>query len=126
KATYEELINIHEVGPRLAQSLVDFFSEKKNVEEIKRILERGFKFKVAKAKSSKLQGKIFVLTGTLETIGRGEAKKLLEEHGARVSGSVSKMTNFVVAGSEPGSKLVKAKELGVAILDEKEFLKMVK
>ena len=126
KATYEELINIHEVGPRLAQSLVDFFSEKKNVEEIKRILERGFKFKVVKAKSSKLQGKIFVLTGTLESLGRGEAKKLLEGHGARVSESVSKKTHFVVAGSEPGSKLSQAKELGVAVLDEKEFLKMVK
>ena len=126
KAQYEELINIHEIGPKLAQSLVDFLSENKNIEEIKKILKAGFKFKVSKAKSSKLQGKIFVLTGTLKCMERPRAKKILEDHGARVSGSVSKKTDFVVAGDEPGSKLEKAKELGVKVLDEKEFLKIIK
>ncbi len=126
KATYEELINIHEIGPRLAQSLVDFFSEVENINEIKKIREIGFKLTVNSLKSSKLQGKIFVLTGTLKSVGRPQAKKILEDHGARVSGSVSKMTDFVVAGDEPGSKYEKAQELGVTILNEKEFLKMVK
>ena len=125
KATYEELIDIHEIGPRLAQSLVDFFSEGENIHEIKKIREIGFKLTVNRAKSSKLQGKIFVLTGTLKSMDRPQAKKILEDHGARVSGSVSKMTDFVVAGEEPGSKYEKAKELGVTILNEKEFLKMV-
>ena len=102
------------------------FSEVENINEIKKIREIGFKLTVNSLKSSKLQGKIFVLTGTLKSVGRPQAKKILEDHGARVSGSVSKMTDFVVAGDEPGSKYEKAQELGVTILNEKEFLKMVK
>ncbi|MBI2609356.1 MAG: NAD-dependent DNA ligase LigA [Deltaproteobacteria bacterium] len=126
KASYEELLEIYEVGPKVAQSVSEFFKEKKNRDEVLKLLKIGFQFLSLKKTSSHLQGTIFVLTGTLNSLSRGEAKKLLEACGARVSGSVSKMTDFVVVGALPGSNYDKAKELGVAVLSEEEFLKKVK
>jgi DNA ligase (NAD+) len=121
-ASQEELQEVNEVGPRIAESIVEFFQEPKNRELVKRLEAAGLTFQGAKKqRGTKLTGKTFVLTGTLEKYSRDEAKKLIEDAGGRVSGSVSKKTDYVVAGTEAGSKLDKAKELGVSVIDEKEM-----
>ena len=121
-ASQEELQEVNEVGPRIAESIVEFFQEPKNRELVKRLEAAGLTFKGAKKqRGTKLTGKTFVLTGTLEKYSRDEAKKMIEDAGGRVSGSVSKKTDYVVAGTEAGSKLDKAKELGVPVIDEKEM-----
>jgi DNA ligase (NAD+) len=126
KATAEELEQIHEVGPEVARSIHEFFSAPANREEVKEIL----KFVTPRAPrrgagQGKLAGKTLVLTGTFPTLSRSDATKLIEEHGGRVSGSVSKKTDYVVAGEEAGSKLDKARELGVAVIDEAALLEML-
>jgi DNA ligase (NAD+) len=119
-ASEEELQQVNEVGPRIAQSLVEFFHEAKNRALLKELHERGLRLTGArKERGTKLAGKTFVITGTLAHYSRDEAKKLLECAGGRVSGSVSKKTDYVVAGDEAGSKLDKAKELGVSVINEK-------
>jgi DNA ligase (NAD+) len=121
-ASVEELQNVNEVGPRIAESIVEFFSIAANRKLIERLGEAGLAFKgKKKERGTKLAGKTFVLTGTLAKYSRDEAKKMIEDAGGRVSGSVSKKTDYVVAGSDAGSKLDKAKELGVAVIDEKEM-----
>ena len=121
-ASVEELQNVNEVGPRIAESIVEFFSIAANRKLIERLGEAGLAFKgKKKERGTKLAGKTFVLTGTLAKYTRDEAKKMIEDAGGRVSGSVSKKTDYVVAGSDAGSKLDKAKELGVAVIDEKEM-----
>jgi DNA ligase (NAD+) len=125
KASVEELEEVNEVGPRIAESIREFFDEPTNRELVKRLEASGLMFKgVKKQRGTKLAGKTFVLTGTLSKFTRDEAKKLIEDAGGRVSGSVSKKTDYVVAGSDAGSKLDKAKELGVAVIDEKEMEKL--
>jgi DNA ligase (NAD+) len=119
KASEEELQQVEEVGPRIAKSIVEFFAEPRNrelVEELRAadLTMRGKK----KERGTKLAGKTFVLTGTLPTYSRDEAKKMIEDAGGKVTGSVSKKTDYVVAGADAGSKLNKAKELGVAVVDE--------
>jgi DNA ligase (NAD+) len=122
----EELQQVEEVGPRIAKSIVEFFAEPRNrelVEELRaaRLTLRGKK----KERGTKLAGKTFVLTGTLATLTRDEAKKMIEDAGGKVTGSVSKKTDYVVAGTDAGSKLDKAKELGVAVIDEEQMRELV-
>ena len=125
-ATEEELVDVNEVGPRIAESIREYFDEPRNRELVKRLREGSLTFAGKKReRGTKLTGKTFVLTGTLLKYTRDEAKKLIEDAGGRVSGSVSKKTDYVVAGSDAGSKLDKAKELGVPVIEEKEMEKLV-
>jgi DNA ligase (NAD+) len=125
-ASEDELQAIHEIGPEVARSLREYFSDAGNVKEIRELLKyvtpeppkRG-------AGAGKLAGKTLVLTGTLPTLSRSDATRLIEDHGGRVSSSVSKKTDYVVAGEEAGSKLDKARELGVQILDEAALKKLL-
>jgi DNA ligase (NAD+) len=119
-ATEEELQQVNEVGPRVSASIAEFFQEPRNRALVEQLRKAGLTFTgKKKERGTKLAGKTFVLTGTLAHFTRDEAKKLIEDAGGRVSGSVSKKTDFVVAGSDAGSKLEKAKELGVPVIDEK-------
>jgi DNA ligase (NAD+) len=126
KASEEELQDVNEVGPRIAKSIAEFFQEPKNRELVKRLGDAGLTFEGKKKEhGTKLAGKTFVLTGTLAHFTRDEAKKMIEDAGGRVSGSVSKKTDYVIAGSDAGSKLDKAKELGVSVIDEAEMERLV-
>ncbi len=123
----EALQEIHEIGPEVAKSLREFFSKKENRKEIELLLKE-IKIqspKKASLLSGRISGKIFVLTGTFQTLSRSDATRLIEEQGGRVSSSVSKKTDFVVAGEEAGSKLDKARELGVKVIEERELLGML-
>jgi DNA ligase (NAD+) len=121
-ASVEELQDVNEVGPRIAESIAEFFSNPANKKLVDRLGRAGLAFKgQKKERGTKLAGKTFVLTGTLAKYTRDEAKKMIEDAGGKVSGSVSKKTDYVVAGSDAGSKLDKAKELGVAVINEKEM-----
>jgi DNA ligase (NAD+) len=122
----EELQEVNEVGPRIAQSIVEFFQEPKNRALVEQLREAGLTLTgKKKERGTALAGKTFVLTGTLPHLTREEAKKMIEDVGGRVSGSVSKKTDFVVAGDEAGSKLDKAKELGVKVIGEKEMQELL-
>ena len=122
RASAEELEEVDEVGPRIADSIVEFFQEPRNRELVKRLERAGLTLSgMKKQRGTRLSGKTFVLSGTLSQYSRDQAKKMIEDAGGRVSGSVSKKTDYVVAGSDAGSKLEKAKELGVAVIDEKEM-----
>jgi DNA ligase (NAD+) len=126
QAGVEELQNVNEVGPRIAESIVEFFSIAANRKLVERLHEAGLTLKgKKKERGTKLAGKTFVLTGTLTKYTRDEAKKMIEDAGGKVTGSVSKKTDYVVAGADAGSKLDKAKELGVAVIDEKEMEKLL-
>jgi DNA ligase (NAD+) len=121
-AKEEELEQVDEVGPRIASSIAEFFAEPKNRELVKRLREAGLTLSgKKKERGTKLAGKTFVLTGTLVHHSRQDAKKLIEDLGGRVAGSVSKKTDYVIAGSDAGSKLDKARDLGIPILGEKEM-----
>jgi DNA ligase (NAD+) len=122
QAREEELQEVNEVGPRIAESIVEFFQEPKNRALVKQLQDLGLRLTgTRKQRGTKLAGKTFVLTGMLPHLTRDEAKKMIEDAGGRVSGSVSKKTDFVVAGDDAGSKLDKAKELGVKVIGEKEM-----
>ena len=122
KASAEELEKVNEVGPRIAESIVEFFGDEHNRKLIGDLRKAGLTFTgQKKEKGTKLAGKTFVLTGTLARRTRDEAKKMIEDAGGRVSGSVSKKTDYVVAGSDAGSKLDKARELGVNVIGEEEL-----
>lgn len=130
KASEEKIQNVHEIGPKIAESVAEFFKDKKNIDLINRLKGAGLQFEIDKAKMSAMQNenfknKTFVLTGTLEKYKRDEAQKIIEDSGGRVSSSVSKKTDYVLAGEEAGSKLEKAKTLGVRIITEKEFEAMM-
>ncbi|MGO8785851.1 MAG: NAD-dependent DNA ligase LigA [Terriglobia bacterium] len=120
KATAEELVEAEEVGPRVAEAIQEFFEEKRNREVIEKLREAGLKFTQEQTRQAdgKLAGKQFVLTGTLPTYSRDQAKQMIEESGGRVVGSVSKKTDYVVVGADPGSKLDKARVLKIKTLDE--------
>jgi DNA ligase (NAD+) len=121
-ASAEELEEVNEVGPRIAQSIAEFFADEHNRKLVTDLRKAGLTFTgQKKQKGTKLAGKTFVLTGTLERHTRDEAKNMIEDAGGRVSGSVSKKTDYVVAGSDAGSKLDKARELGVIVIDEEEL-----
>jgi len=127
-ASAEQLAEAEDIGEVIAQSLVNWHGDKRNQKLIERLRAAGLNFRSElfqpRAKAGPFTGKTFVLTGTLPTLKREEAAAKIESLGGKVSGSVSKKTDFVVAGEEAGSKLDKAQKLGVKIIDEKEFLKM--
>jgi DNA ligase (NAD+) len=125
-AGVEELQNVDEVGPRIAESIVEFFSIPANRKLVERLGEAGLAFKgKKKERGTKLAGKTFVLTGTLPKLTRDEAKKMIEDAGGKVTGSVSKKTDYVVAGADAGSKLDKAKELGIEVIGEEELQRLL-
>ena len=127
EAKAEDLEKVTEVGPKVSESIVEFFSEPANRKLIKKLHAAGVRPTAEKReiKSQKFAGKSFVFTGALERRSREEAGELVQQHGGKLSGSVSKKTDYVVVGADPGSKYDKAKELGVTILTEAEFEKLV-
>ena len=129
EASVEELDAIHEIGPAVAESVHEWFRSPANIDLVYRLKAAGVTTEVDEQSTAKLDerfvGKTFVLTGKLEQFTRDEAAKLIEERGGRVSSSVSKKTDYVVAGSDAGSKLTKAESLDVAILDEDKFRSMI-
>lgn len=125
-ATADDLQSIQDVGPVVAQHIVNFFQEKHNKKVIAELLRHGMHWEeVKQARNLPLAGKTFVITGTLSSFSRDEAKEILENMGAKVSGSVSSKTSYVVVGEDPGSKYDKAKILNVPILDDKAFKQLV-
>jgi DNA ligase (NAD+) len=125
-ATLEELTSIRDVGPTVAISIRSFFDAPANQAVLQRLKEAGVAPTVEKKRvGGRLSGLTFVFTGTLAHLGRDEAKRLVESAGGNVTGSVSKKTDYVVAGSEAGSKLEKARNLGVTVLSEDELLEML-
>jgi DNA ligase (NAD+) len=120
-ATSSDFSAVRDIGATVAKSLAEYFSDARNASLVDRLLERGVQIEAVTASGSRLAGKSFVFTGTLESMSRDEAKALARSLGADVSESVSKKTSAVVVGSEPGSKAEKAKKLGVAVLTEKQF-----
>jgi DNA ligase (NAD+) len=127
-AGLEELQEAQEVGPKVAESVFQFFREPRNQELVDRLRAAGLQFEhsSSRPKAGPLKGLTFVLTGTLPSLSREEAKRLIESAGGKVSGSVSKKTNYVVAGEDAGSKLPKARELGVQILNEAQLMELIK
>ena len=131
KASLEELIEINEIGPKIAESIALFFKEKENLSIIERLRSAVLNFSQEEEKMRKekvaqiLAGKQFVLTGTLKDFTRTQAKEIISELGGRVTGSVSKKTDYIVAGEDPGSKYQKAQKLGVPIINEEEFKKII-
>ncbi len=129
-ATQEELENVNEIGVRIAESVVDFFGIEKNRKLIERLQNYGLQLELSEealeGKSDKLQGKTFVISGVFEKVSRKELKKLIEDNGGKVTGSISGNTDYLVAGENMGpSKLTKAEKLGTNIISESEFLEMV-
>lgn len=123
----EQLEEIHEIGPAIAGAITDFFAEERNRAYMDKLHDNGvmIKYDSAVKVSGKLNGKKFVLTGAMEKFSRDEAKRQIELHGGQVIGSVSKKTDYVVAGENPGLKLDKAKDLGIMVLTENEFVDMI-
>ena len=125
-ASQEELEQVNEVGPRVSESIREFFAEAHNREIVEHLRVAGLQFTAKKReRTEELANLTFVLTGTLPTLTREQAKEKIESAGGKVSGSVSKKTCYVVAGEDAGSKLEKAQQLGVAVLDEQGLLKML-
>jgi DNA ligase (NAD+) len=125
-AQLDDLLTVNDVGPVVANSIISFMSESHNREVIEQLLASGIEFQVEERIAGvDLSGKTFVLTGTLPTMSRDQAKALLEAAGAKVAGSVSQKTSYVVAGTDAGSKLEKATELGISVLDEDALMKLL-
>lgn len=124
----QSLMQVPEIGAKIAASLVSFFEEPENLETIEKLKAAGVNTKevVVTGAEGPLSNKTLVLTGSLESLTRNEATELIERHGGRVSSSVSRKTDYVVAGTDPGSKLDKARQLGIPILTESEFLELIK
>jgi DNA ligase (NAD+) len=123
----DALQQAEEVGPKVSESIRQFFHERRNRELVERLRKAGLTFEhtVRKKAAGALTGKVFVLTGTLPGLSREDAKSRIESEGGKVTGSVSKKTDYVVAGADPGSKLDKANELGVAVIGETELLSLL-
>jgi DNA ligase (NAD+) len=127
RASQEELQDVNEVGPRIAESIVEFFNLPANRKLVERLRAAGLTLSgQKKERGTKLAGKTFVLTGTLAKYTRDEAKKMIEDAGGKVTGSVSQKTDYVVAGTDAGSKLDKANQLGVKVIDEREMEKLAR
>lgn len=126
--TKEELIAVEEIGPTMADSIVDYRNNPQHIAIINGLMQAGLTMtvNVADEIGNEMDGEIVVLTGKLESMGRSEASKILESHGAKVTGSVSKKTTLVVAGEDSGSKLAKANELGIRVINEEELLALIK
>jgi DNA ligase (NAD+) len=127
KASFEELVSVQDIGDIVAQSVIEFFKEDKIVNSINELLNLGVKphYEEVKVLENEFAGKTVVVTGSLTGYSRTEIKEKLEALGAKVSGSVSKKTDYVLVGAEPGSKYDKAVELGIRILTEEEFNAML-
>ncbi len=126
KAKEEDLENISGIGGVVAKSVFDWFREEENKDLVRRLLKHVTILRLHKKKMTPLAGQSFVLTGSLSSVSRDEAKQKIKDLGGEVVGSVSKNTSYVVAGEDPGSKYDKAQELGVEILDEDDFLRMIR
>ena len=128
EATEEELCAIDSIGPRIAGSVRSFLEQPDNLAMIHQLRDLGLTFEseITETASDRLSGKTFVLTGTLPTLKRSEAQAHIENHGGKVTSSVSKKTDFVLAGEEAGSKLEKAKKLGITVITENDFFEMIK
>lgn len=128
-ASIEEISSVHEVGPKIAASIKAFFEDKASVQLIEKLKNAGLNFKIDEFKKVKFNGnfkdKTFVLTGTLEKYTRDKASQIIEEFGGKVSSSVSKKTDYVLAGEDAGSKLEKARKFGVKVISETDFEKMI-
>jgi len=125
-AKQEDLTVINEIGPEIAASIVEFFHEHKNINVMNKFSKAGVSPQKKEIQTNApLQGKSFVFTGTMESMGRNEAKTIVENMGGTIHSGVSKKTTYVVAGSDPGSKLDKAKSSGIKIISEEEFLKLI-
>ena len=121
----EELCEIPDFGEITADCVVDFFSHPQNIDLCKKLTSLGLNTSSTFVQlDNRFEGLTFVLTGTLPTLSRDEASEMIKMQGGKVAGSVSKKTSYVLAGEDAGSKLVKAKNLGITIIDEEEFLKM--
>jgi DNA ligase (NAD+) len=126
KATFEELVSIRDIGATVAQSICTFFANSDNLDIIRRMLESGVSPAAEQKKvGGRFTGKTFVFTGALSRFTREEAQRMVEAEGGTAVGSVSKKTGFVVAGADAGSKLAKARELGVPVLGEDEFIELI-
>ena len=127
-ARLEELSEIDDIGPIMAQSIVEFFGGEQTKDLIKRLKEAGVntESKEIESEDNRFEGNTFVLTGSLQKFTRDEASNIIEKFGGKVSGSVSKKTSYLIAGEDAGSKLEKARNLGTTILSEDEFLEMIK
>ena len=128
KATVEDLTNVHDIGEVTARHIAEFFTDAANIKLIEELKNLGLKLEDDTPKvesNSEIAGKSFVLTGTLSRYKRDDAAKLIEERGGIVKGSVSKKTDYVIVGEDAGSKLTKAKELGIKILSEDEFINLI-
>ena len=127
-ASLEELSEIDDIGPIMAQSIVEFFEGEQTKDLIKRLKEAGVntESKEIESEDNRFEGNTFVLTGSLQKFTREEASNIIEKFGGKVSGSVSKKTSYLIAGEDAGSKLEKARNLGTTILSEDEFLEMIK
>lgn len=124
-ASRDSLLKTHEIGPQVAESLLSFFADPRNLEVLRQLETFGVHPKSSTApQGTDLAGKVFVFTGKLERFSRSEGEELVEQQGGRASGSVSKKTDYLVAGPGAGSKLTKAEQLGVSVLNEEEFLKL--
>ena len=128
-ATEQELINLEEFGQTMTDSVVEFFKEEKNISVIEKLKEAGVNTKLIESDDADIP-KIFekmkiVLTGTLPTLKRNDAKEMIEKRGGKATSSVSKSTSFVLAGEEAGSKLTKANDLGIKVIDEEKFLQLI-
>ena len=129
-ASFEDLINVDEIGERIAQSILDFSGDSENIQLINRLKSYGVQLEVSaeslENQTDKLQGKVFVVSGVFHQMNRNELKKAIEDNGGKVSSSISKKTDFIVAGDNMGpSKLTKAQDLGIAIISEQDFIDMI-
>ena len=128
KASFEDLSAINDIGPIVANSIKEFFEQEQTLDLIKKLKEAGVNMnsKEEEIQDNRFEGKTFVLTGSLENYTRGEASNIIEKFGGQTSGTVSKKTDYVLAGEDAGSKLTKAQNLGVTIISEKEFEDLIK
>ena len=125
-AEEEEICSVNEIGAVIAKSIKNFFAQAQNMDIIEKLRSFGVNFKCNETKKDGVfSGKVFVLTGTLPTLTRSEASKIITDNGGKVSSSVSKKTDFVLAGEEAGSKLDKANQLGITVISEEDLRNMV-
>ena len=125
-ASYAQLIEVNDIGDTTANILIQYFKDTTNREVIGRLKAYGLHMEIdGQNVSAKLEGLTFVVTGTLPTLGRKEATALIESHGGKVTGSVSKKTNYLLAGENAGSKMTKAQAIGVAVIQEEDLFKMI-
>ena len=130
RATLENLIEVDEIGEKIAESVVDFFEFEKNIEIIDRLKAVGVQLEIPpdelEAQSNKLEGKRIVVSGVFETISRNELKKRIEDNGGKVVSSISARTSYIVAGANMGpSKRIKAEQLNITIISEQDFLQLI-